>query len=405
MKRFYIANEEEIKRGDTTDIYFIRTLKILKNEGLDKTNVVMEISPGELPYRFTWGILSGVHEVVNLLEGLEIDLFIIEEGTIFKPFDSNGVRTPIGFIHGPYGEFTIYETPLLGILCQYSGVATYAAHIRFNAWDKTLLSFGARRMHPAVTPLIDYAAYIGGFDGVSSIISAEIIGLKPMGTMPHALIIIYGDQVSAWLSFDRHMEEDVPRIALIDTFYDEKIEAIKAAEVLGNRLYGVRLDTPGSRRGDIKKIINEVRWELDIRGYDKVKIFLSGGVNLDLIKELADTPVDGYGIGSSISNSRIIDFALDIVEKEGRPLAKRGKFGGTKLLFRCPKCYRYESIRWSMDKDIPKKRCRKCDIEMENLMKKVVSKGEIIWERKTPKETRAYVLEQLEKIRELGWND
>ena len=405
MKRFYIADEDEIKKGETTDIYFLRTLKILESEGLDKTDVVMEISPGELPYGFTWGVFSGGYELVNLLEGLDLDLYILDEGTVFKPFDRKGVRAPVGFIHGPYGAYAIYETPLLGILCQYSGVATYAAHIRFNAWDKVLLSFGARRMHPAVTPLIDYAAYIGGFDGVSAVLSAKLLGLKPTGTMPHALIIIYGDQVKAWIGFDKYIEEGVPRIALVDTFYDEKVEAVKAAEALKDRLYGVRLDTPGSRRGDIKKIINEVRWELDIRGYKHVKIFLSGGVNLDLIKELANTPVDGYGVGSSLSNSKIIDYALDIVEKEGRPLAKRGKFGGTKLLFRCPECYTYESVRWRIDTEIPRIKCVKCGAEMENLMKKAISKGEIVLERKKPGEVREYVLAQLKKMRELGWSD
>ncbi len=405
MKKFLIANEDEIKRGDTTDIYFIRTLQVLKGDGLDKTNVVMEISSGELPYGFTWAVLSGVYEVINLLEGLDLDLYIIDEGTIFKSFDRRGVRTPIGFIHGEYGVFAIYETPLLGLLCQSSGVSTYAAHIRFNAWDKLLLSFGARRMHPAVTPLTDYASYIGGFDGVSAILSAKLLGVEPMGTMPHALIIIYEDQKLAWRAFDKYVDEKVPRIALIDTFYDEKVEAVKAAESLGEKLFGVRLDTPGSRRGDLKKILNEVRWELDIRGYKKVRIFLSGGVNLDLIKELNDAPVDGYGVGSSLSNAKIIDFALDIVEKEGKPIAKRGKYGGTKLLFRCPTCYTYEVVRWSIGEEIPKIKCVKCGSDMENLIKKVISKGEVVIERKKPQEVRQYVINQLEKIKGLGWSD
>ncbi len=404
-RRFWIAREDEIKKGETTDIYFIRTVNILKNDNLDRTKVSMEITTGELPYGFSWGVLSGVYEVIKLLEGIDLDLYILDEGTLFKPYTDNGLRTPIGFIVGEYGKFAIYETPLLGLLCQSSGVSTYAAHLRYNAWDKILLAFGARRMHPAVTPLTDYASYIGGFDGVSAILSANLMGLKPMGTMPHALIIIYGDQVKAWRAFDKYVEKDVPRIALIDTFYDEKVEAVKAAEALKDRLYGVRLDTPGSRRGDIKKIIDEVRWELDIRGYKDVKIFLSGGVDLDLIKTLADSPVDGFGVGSSVSNARIIDFALDIVEKEGTPIAKRGKFSGTKLLFRCPKCYRYIAVRWRVGSEEPKPRCPRCNIYMENLMVKAIEGGEVKIEFKKPQEIRRYVVGQLEKIRELGWGD
>ncbi|TMI60783.1 nicotinate phosphoribosyltransferase, partial [Candidatus Bathyarchaeota archaeon] len=97
---------------------------------------------------------------------------------------------------------------------------------------------------------------------VSSIIGARLLDLQPTGTMPHSLIVSIGDQVKAWKSFNKYMPKDVPRIALVDTYYDEKTESIMAAEALGKDLYGVRLDTPGSRRGDFAEIIREVRWEL-----------------------------------------------------------------------------------------------------------------------------------------------
>ncbi|NIM44791.1 MAG: nicotinate phosphoribosyltransferase, partial [Nitrososphaeria archaeon] len=54
---------------------------------------------------------------------------------------------------------------------------------------------------PSISPMLDRAAYIGGFDGVSSLKGAEVIGAKPTGTMPHALIIAMGDQVKAWKAF------------------------------------------------------------------------------------------------------------------------------------------------------------------------------------------------------------
>ncbi len=404
MVGFYIADPDDIKKGRTTDIYFMRTVEVLKKDGKDKVHVDMEITTNKLPYGFSWGILSGVNEVIALLKDLRLDLYIMREGTLFKPRDDYGVRIPIGIISGPYGEFAIYETPLLGLLCQASGIATYSAHIRFNAPDKILLSFGARRMHPAITPLIDYAAYIAGFDGISAVISAEKLGVNPSGTMPHALIIIYGDQREAWKAFDKYVSEDVPRIALIDTFSDEKTEALLAAEALGSRLYGVRLDTPGSRRGDIGEVIREVRWELDIRGYKNVKIFLSGGVDLDEVKKLRDAPVDGFGIGTSVSNAKTIDFALDIVAKEGRPIAKRGKYSGIKNVYRCPKCYSFKVVPW--DKVTDKKiKCDKCGSDMEGLLAKVVEDGKIIIEPPKPSETREYVLKQLEDIRRLGWSD
>ncbi len=400
-KRFYIACEDEIKSGKTTDIYFLRTVDIIKKHGYEDTNVSMEISTGKLPYGFSWGILAGTKEVINLLEGIDADLYLMREGTLFKPFDEKGVRTPIGYIEGRYVSFAIYETPLLGLLSQATGVATYAAHLRIHAWNKTLLAFGARRMHPAITPMLDYASYIGGFDGVSSVLSAELLGLKPMGTMPHALIIIFGDQREAWKAFDQYVEPNVPRIALIDTFADEKVEAILAAETLGKKLFGVRLDTPGSRRGDIKSIVQEVRWELDIRGFRDVKIFLSGGVDIDTIKHLSDAPIDGFGVGASLSNARIVDFAMDIVEVEGVPISKRGKFSGVKQVYRCRDCYSF----YTYPRDVEPDRCGKCGGELEKLIEKVIEDGEIIKGDGDVEETRNYVMSQLEKIRRLGWGD
>ncbi len=400
-RKFLVASQEEIKRGGTTDIYFIRTVDILRKEGRAEAHVDMEITSGGLPYGFTWGVLAGTYEAINLLEGLPVTLRIMPEGTIFKPYDYNGVRVPIGYVSGRYIDFSIYETPLLGLLSQATGVATYAAHLRYHAWDKTLLAFGARRMHPAITPMLDYAAYIGGFDGVSSILSAKILGMRPMGTMPHALIIIMGSQEEAWKAFDRHVERGVPRIALIDTFADEKTEAIKAAETLGERLNGVRLDTPGSRRGDIATIIREVRWELDLRGYRDVKIFLSGGVDIELVKRLGDAPVDGYGVGASLSNARIVDFALDIVQLNNKPIAKRGKFSGVKEVYRCRECYEYLVLPRGNEVG----RCPRCGGEMEEMLVTAIEKGEKRPGIEEPKMVRERVLRQLERIKSLGWGD
>src|SRR5207302_6100177 len=180
-----------------------------------------------------------------------------------------------------------------------SGVATRAARCAIAADDKPVYSFGARRMHPSIAPMIERAAYVGGCAGVAAVASAEMLGLQPVGTMAHATILILG-QERAWHAFDETMEEDVPRVALVDTFQDEKFGAIAAAEVLGDRLAAVRLDTPGSRRGDFAAIVREVRWELGVRGFDHVKLFVSGGLDETDIRPL-NRLVDARGVGTSIS--------------------------------------------------------------------------------------------------------
>src|SRR4030067_3394565 len=158
-----------------------------------------------------------------------------------------------------------------------------------------------------------------------------------MGTMPHALIICMGSTVEAIKAYDEVLESKFKRVALIDTFLDEKFEALNVAEAMGKKLFGIRLDTPSSRRGDFYRILEEVKWELDLRGYKNVKLFVSGGIKEEDIPVL-NPVVDAYGIGTSISNAPVVDFAMDIMEVEGKPLAKRGKWSGSKRVLRCQKC-------------------------------------------------------------------
>ncbi|RLG60576.1 nicotinate phosphoribosyltransferase [Candidatus Geothermarchaeota archaeon] len=398
MRIFHSALDEEIKKGLTTDVYFVRTKKILERYGLGDKRVVMEITTSSLPNGWKWGVLTGTVEFMRLLEGLKVDVYVMPEGTIFKPEDISGVKIPVAFIDGPYGEFCIYETPMLGFLCQSSGVSTTAARIRLKAWDKILLAFGARRMHPSITPMLDWATYVGGFDGVSTLLGAEVIRRKPMGTMPHALIIVFGDQVKAWRAFDDVVDREVPRIMLVDTFFDEKMESLMAAEEFKGRIYGVRLDTPSSRRGKMGQIIKEVRWELDIRGFKNVKIIVSGGINEENIDELVKAGADGFGIGTSVSNAPTVDFAADIVEVDGKPIAKRGKFSGRKQVWRCEDCLTFKVTIWNEEEA----KCPYCGKNMKKLLKKVIKEGKIIERIPTASEAREYVLKQLEKIREIG---
>jgi nicotinate phosphoribosyltransferase len=245
-------------------------------------------------------VITGVEEQVHLLEDKPVDVDAFPEGTLFRPRGVNGYRTPVMSVEGPYGSFCRFETPLLGLICQSSGVSTAAARIRKAAGDKPVINFGARRVHPCLSPLIGRAAYLGGLDGVSSLIAAKHLGITPTGTMPHALIVLFDDQVEAWKAFDEVVPDDVSRIALVDTYFDEKTEAIMAVEALGEKLWGVRLDTPGSRKGDFVDIIREVRWELDIRGFHSVKIFVSGGLDDQTVAALDRAGADGFGVGTWI---------------------------------------------------------------------------------------------------------
>ena len=318
MGIFQSVDESTIKKGDCTDIYFQRSEEILNEEGLNPM-VTMEITAASLPQ--PWGVFCGLDDVLHLLEGLPIDLDAMPEGTIFYP------REPVARITGRYTDFARYEMAILGFLCHASGVASAAAMITKIADGVPVFSFGSRRQHPAISSMIERSAWVGGVDGVSNTCAPE--GLPLVGTMPHAFVMCYPKPEDAWLSFDRHAPPEVPRVMLCDTFCDEKREALAAAR-LGAQ--AVRLDTPRSRRGDMRSIIEEVRWELDIHGYEDVEIFLSGGVNLEDVRIYRDI-VDAFGIGGAIANAPVIDFSMDIMEIEGNITGKRGKMSGVKDVY------------------------------------------------------------------------
>jgi len=394
MRVFHHATDEEIKSGLTTDVYFSRTKQIIEAKKLDRLNALAEVTSGKLPDGWPWGVLCGIEEVAHLFEGVPVDVYAMPEGSIFYSADYRGVREPVMFIDGPYGEYCLLETPLLGLICQASGAASRAARIKRVAGEKTVVAFGIRRMHPALSPMLDRAAYIGGFDGVSSLKGAEIIGEKPMGTMPHALIIMFENQVEAWKAFDEIISSDVPRVALVDTYCDEKMESLMAAEALKDRLYGVRLDTPGSRKGDFAEIIREVRWELDVRGYKNVKIFVSGGLDEETVGVLGEAGAEAFGVGTSVSNASTVNFALDIIELEGRLVAKRGKLGGKKQVWRCPECLADVVLPFNL----PKPECPVCGGGTEPMLKPLVKGGKIVAELPKPREIRQYVLDQTKKL-------
>jgi len=379
---FHIVTSQDIKDGQATDIYFSRILDILRAKNSDKW-VRAEIIAKKLPRDWRWAVLAGVEESARLLEGLNVKVRCLAEGTLFREYD------PVFEIEGNYMDFGVYETAILGFFCQASGIATAAARCRKAAGDRLMISFGARRMHPAISPMIDRSAFIGGCDGVSSIKGAKLIGEEPVGTMPHTLILIMGDTIEATRAFHEVISKKVNLVALVDTFNDEKFEATRVAEAFGGDLFAVRLDTPSSRRGDFLQILKEVRWELDLRGYSGVKLIVSGGINEKSISEL-NPLVDAYGVGTSISSAPVVDFSLDIVEIEGLPVAKRGKMSGKKMLLRCPKCFSCEVVSG----DEQEGRCE-CGNRFQILTESLIENGRIVRDMPRPQEIREFVLDQL----------
>jgi len=172
------------------------------------------------------------------------------------------------------------------------------------------------------------AVAAGGCQGASCIIGAKMAGIEPKGTIPHAAIIIVGDTLEVAESYDRFLPEGEPRIILVDTFKDEAEESLRVARSLGDRLSGIRLDTPGERGGVTAELVREVRWRLDQAGSAHVQIIVSGGLNPDRIRLLSASGADAFGVGSYIAHATPRDMTMDIKVVDGRPVAKRGRLPG-----------------------------------------------------------------------------
>jgi nicotinate phosphoribosyltransferase len=314
----------EILSGESADVYFARADRILEREGLDPV-VTMEV------FARRESILCGIDEVKNLLAHAlvsadpgEVSVEALDDGDSIAPKEI-ALR-----ITARYRAFGLYETALLGMLAQSTGWATAAREVVNAAAPQPVISFGARHVHPDITDVLDYAAIVGGCVGASTPAGARLAGLSPTGTMPHSLVLIIGDTVKAAEAFDRDLEADVARIVLVDTFKDEAEEALRVANALGDRLFGIRLDTPSERGRVTPDLVREVRARLDQAGFTHVKIVVSGGLNPERIavfKE-AGAPVDSFAVGSYISGATPIDFTGDIKEIDGRPIAKRGRIPG-----------------------------------------------------------------------------
>lgn len=311
------ATHEEIMGGATTDIYFIRTRELLHHAGRKDISAVAEI------FCSKEGVFAGIEEAAGLLRGIKgVSVWALKEG------EQMARREVVMRISGPYSEYGAFETVILGMLASASGWATAARACVEAAGGKPLLCFGARHVHPAVAPVMERAALIGGATSCSCILGAKLLGKEPVGTVPHAAILMIGDTLEAAVLYDRVMPVDSPRVILVDTFKDEAEETLRVAGALKERLDGVRLDTSAERGGVTPGLVKEVRARLDLAGYPHVRIFVSGGIIPERMPALIEAGADAFGVGSFISGAGAIDMTMDIKVIDGNPVAKRGRIPG-----------------------------------------------------------------------------
>jgi nicotinate phosphoribosyltransferase len=329
---------EKLRDGYYTDAYFNHARSALLRDGR-RPRVVMQVFQKKHAY------LGGMDEAIAILELCSHDwealtVHALCDGDELEPWET--VMT----VEGDYTLFAHLETAYLGVLARRTLITTNVVEVLRAANGKHVIFMPARHDHWKVQTGDGYAAYLAGQIvgapiGVTTDDQASWWGGRGIGTVPHALIAAYGgNTVLAATKFADWAPPGMNVTVLVDFENDSVRSALEVARALGDRLWGVRLDTSESlvdrslwdEMGDFRptgvndRLVLKVREALDRDGFERVKIVVSGGFTVEKIRafEREGVPVDAYGVGSSLIRGAN-DFTADVVLTDGRPSGKVGR--------------------------------------------------------------------------------
>lgn len=327
--------DSRIKSGWYSAVYFLKTSEIVRQHRPDAM-VTMQF------FQRKNAILCGVDECIALVHTFaqNPETLVIEalnDGDAIEPLE------PVLKITGHYQQFGFLEGLIDGMLARRTSVSTNVYQTAKEAQPSPIFFMGDRDDHYLNQPGDGYAAFIGGAAAQATHAMNEWWGDKGVGTIPHALIQIFGGNLIAALEAYEQTFPNDPLVALVDFNNDCVTDAVACARHFGKRLSAVRLDTsialidkyfdrvPADQltcdpHGVNPMLVHAVRKALDAEGYQHVKIIVSSGFTIEKIREFkaANAPVDSYGIGSSLIKVTV-SFTGDLVKLNGQPLAKVGR--------------------------------------------------------------------------------
>jgi nicotinate phosphoribosyltransferase len=333
---------DRLREGYYSDAYFVSTKRLLEERGRHP-HALMQV------FQKKHSILGGVDEAIAILKLCsgsqqdggwvvgwdDLEVRALYEGDAIEPWE------PVLEIAGDYPLFAHLETVILGCMARRTRVMRNVREVKEAAGGKEILFFPARHDHWLVQTGDGWAAHVAGAIGVSTDAQASWWGGRAVGTVPHALIAAYdGDTVAAARDFAERFADEMNVTVLVDFENDSVRTALEVAAALGDRLWGVRLDTSENLvdralldemgtfppTGVNPVLVQRVREALDREGHRHVRIVVSGGFDAAKIRSFEDlgAPVDAYGVGSSLLRGSN-DFTADVVEIDGRPCAKVGR--------------------------------------------------------------------------------
>ena len=336
-----------------TDRYELSMLQSFIESGRVNDPAVFEVFTRRLPAGRRFGVLAGTGRLLPMIQDFtfsHIELSYLQgvgaiddatydyllgfkfkgqidgyaEGDIFFP------QSPVLTVRGTLGECILLETLILSVLNFDSAIATTAARMHMSAKGRPIIEMGSRRVNEDAAVAAARAAYIAGFASTSNLLAGKRHGIPTTGTAAHAFTLAHEDELTAFESQVRAHGHNTT--LLVDT-YDIEQGIRNAVKAGGGSLGGIRIDS-----GDLAAEAEKARHLLDSLGAYGTRIVVTSDLDELIMKDLAEAPIDGYGVGTKLVSSAPMGFVYKLVEINGRPVAKKAKdkvsVGGRKYAFR-----------------------------------------------------------------------
>ncbi|MFS0732691.1 nicotinate phosphoribosyltransferase [Microbacterium sp. 1P10UB] len=344
-----------------TDRYELTMLDAALRDGTADRRCVFELFARRLPGARRFGVVAGAGRLMSLIRDFRFgedelrylrDEKVVDASTVayledyrfggsiigYREGEAYFPGSPVLTVEGTFAEAVILETLALSVLNHDCAVATAAARMSIAAGDRPLAEMGSRRAGEESAVAAARAAYIVGFGATSNLEAGRRWGVPTMGTAAHSWTLLHDTEEDA---FRAQIAALGPRTTLLVDTYDIRRGVELAVQVAGPELGGVRIDS-----GDLPTVAAEVRAQLDELGATRTRITVTSDLDEYAIAALAASPVDAYGVGTSVvtgSGSPTAGMVYKLVARQdaagswvgvAKASADKGSRGGRKAAFR-----------------------------------------------------------------------
>ena len=298
-----------------TDRYELTMLGAALRDGTADIPCVFEMFARRLPGGRRYGVVAGTGRLLGLLRDFRFgdeelaylrDESIVDAETLaflesyrfggsisgYREGELYFPGSPVLTVEGTFADAVVLETLALSVLNHDSAIATAAARMSTAAGTRPLAEMGSRRAGEESAVAAARAAYIAGFSATSNLEAGRRWAIPTMGTAAHAWTLLHATEEDAFRAQIAAL--GVGTTLLVDT-YDIRQGVETAVRVAGTALGGVRIDS-----GDLPIVATGVRAQLDALGATSTRITVTSDLDEFAIAALAASPVDSYGVGTSV---------------------------------------------------------------------------------------------------------